>query len=123
LKFLVGLDAFTALPCLTSYGSDIKKEVMAFANTAGGVIYVGRDDEGKPYPLSNTGDTLTQIANSVRDGILPDVTMFVGYETGEDGITITLREGTHEPYYLPEKGLKPSGVYVRQGASSVPREL
>jgi len=31
-----------------------------------------------------------------------------------------VREGTHKPYFLPDKGLKPSGVYVRQGTSSVP---
>jgi ATP-dependent DNA helicase RecG len=102
------------------YTADIKKEVMAFANSSGGVIYIGRDDEGNPYPLSDIDETLTQITNSVRDGILPDVTMFVGYETGKDGITVTVWEGTHKPYFLPEKGLKPSGVYVRQGASSVP---
>ena len=102
------------------YTVDIKKEVLAFANSNGGVIYVGRDDVGNPYPLSDTGETLTQITNSIRDGILPDVTMFVGYKTDEDFITITVREGTNKPYFLPEKGLKPSGVYVRQGASSVP---
>ena len=102
------------------YTADIKKEVLAFANSSGGVIYIGRDDEGSPYPLSDMSDTLTQITNSVRDGILPDVTMFVGYETSEGGITVTVREGTHKPYFLPEKGLKPSGVYVRQGASSAP---
>ena len=102
------------------YTADIKKEVMAFANSNGGVIYIGRDDEGNPYPLADINATLTQITNSVRDGLLPDVTMFVGYDTDESGITITVREGTHKPYFLPEKGLKPSGVFVRQGASSVP---
>ncbi|HHV09465.1 MAG TPA: hypothetical protein GXX75_04185 [Clostridiales bacterium] len=102
------------------YTPDIKKEVIAFANSDGGVIYVGRDDEGNPYPLPDIDETLTQITNSIRDSILPDVTMFVGYEANENGIAITVREGTHKPYFLPEKGLKPSGVYVRQGASSVP---
>ncbi len=102
------------------YTPDIKKEVIAFANSGGGVIYVGLDDNGKPYPLLDIDETLTQIVNSIRDSILPDVTMFVGYEADENIITITVQEGTHKPYYLPEKGLKPSGVYVRQGSSSVP---
>ncbi|MDR0916862.1 MAG: putative DNA binding domain-containing protein [Oscillospiraceae bacterium] len=102
------------------YTPELKKEVVAFVNTDGGVIYVGRDDDGEPYPLSDIDAVLTQITNSVRDGILPDATMFVRYETGADGITVTVREGTNKPYYLAEKGLKPSGVYVRQGASSVP---
>ena len=56
----------------------------------------------------------------MRDGILPDVTMFVKCTTGEDEIIITVSEGTNKPYYLTEKGLKPSGVFVRQGESSVP---
>ena len=102
------------------YTADIKKEVMAFANSDGGVIYIGRDNDGIIYPLPNINETLTQITNSIRDGISPDVTMFVGYEADENGIIVTVREGTHKPYFLPEKGLKPSGVYVRQGASSVP---
>ena len=102
------------------YTIDIKKEVIAFANSGGGVIYVGRDDEGNSYPLADVSDTLTKTTNSIRDGILPDVTMFVRYETDDGGITVTVQEGTHKPYFLPEKGLKPSGVYVRQGASSVP---
>lgn len=103
-----------------AYTPDIKKEVIAFANSGGGVIYVGRDDDGNPYPLDDVNMTLTQITNSIRDSILPNVTMFVGYEISENGIAITVQEGMHKPYFLPEKGLKPSGVYLRQGASSVP---
>jgi ATP-dependent DNA helicase RecG len=102
------------------YTSELKKEIIAFANTDGGVIYIGRDDDGNPYPIPNMDETLTQITNSVRDGILPDITMFVCYETNKDGIIITVQEGTNKPYFLAEKGLKPSGVYVRQGTSSVP---
>ncbi|MDR3120912.1 MAG: putative DNA binding domain-containing protein [Clostridiales bacterium] len=102
------------------YTPDIKKEVVAFANTNGVTIYVGRDDDGSAYPPGDVNGTLTQLTNSIRDGILPDVTMFVGYEADESGIAITVREGTNKPYYLTDKGIRPSGVYVRQGASSVP---
>ena len=28
---------------------EIKKEVIAFANTDGGIVYIGIDDEGKNY--------------------------------------------------------------------------
>ncbi|MCL1884446.1 MAG: putative DNA binding domain-containing protein [Defluviitaleaceae bacterium] len=102
------------------YTSDIKKEVVAFANTRGGNIYVGRDDKGNPHPLADVTETMTQITNSIRDGILPDVTMFVSYETDENSISMTVSEGTNKPYFLAEKGLKPSGVYVRQGESAAP---
>ncbi len=102
------------------YTDDIKKSVVAFANTEGGKIYIGRDDDGNPYPIADIDLTLTRISNSLRDGILPDVTMFVRYETDENGIIVTVQEGVNKPYFLADKGLKPSGVYVRQGASSVP---
>jgi ATP-dependent DNA helicase RecG len=102
---------------------EIKKEVIAFANTSGGTIYIGIDDDGKPYALPNPDEVLLRITNSIRESIQPDVTMFVRYDMTEQGIKITVREGTNKPYYLAEKGLKPSGVYVRQGASSVPASL
>jgi len=101
------------------YTADIKKEVVAFANTSGGVIYVGRDNSGNICALPNADETLAQITNSIRDSILPDITMFVSYDFGEAGIKVTVQEGTNKPYYLADKGIRPAGVYVRQGASSV----
>jgi ATP-dependent DNA helicase RecG len=50
-----------------AYTPDIKKEVVAFANTEGGLIYVGRDNAGNAYPLADVDGTLTQITNSIRD--------------------------------------------------------
>jgi len=102
------------------YTGDIKKEVVAFANSSGGIVYVGRNDKGESYPLTDIDQTLTQITNHIRDNILADVTMFVDYEIGENEIKIIVQEGTNKPYYLKDKGLKPSGVYIRQGSSSVP---
>ena len=39
---------------------DIAKEVIALANTDGGEIYVGVNDDGTPAPLENTDDTYTK---------------------------------------------------------------
>lgn len=100
---------------------DIYKEVIAFANTDGGVIFVGVDDNGNPVGLENVDDTYTRITNGIRDAILPDVTMFIKYTLEKEKIIkIEIGEGSYKPYYLRSKGLKPSGVYIRQGASSVP---
>ena len=47
--------------------------------------------------------------------------MFVKYTIQENRVVrITVGEGSYKPYYLKSKGLKPSGVFVRQGTSSVP---
>ena len=104
-----------------TFTPEIYKEVIAFANTEGGIIYIGVNDEGNPTGLENIDDIYTRITNGIRDGILPDVTMFVKYTLADDRIIrIEIAEGSCKPYYLKGKGLKPSGVYVRQGASSVP---
>ena len=97
---------------------DIYKEVIAFANTEGGVIYIGVDDQGNPTGIENIDETYTRLTNGVRDAIAPDVTMFVRYVLRENKfIQIEVGEGSYKPYYLKVKGIKPSGVYVRQGAS------
>lgn len=104
--------------------SDICKEVIAFANTKGGTMYVGVQDDGHVLGVENADRVTLQINNMVRDSIKPDVTMFVRYETQEiDGkqiVAVTIQKGTDRPYYLGSKGLKPSGVYVRNGTSTDP---
>ena len=103
------------------YTPDIKKTVVAFANSGGGVIYIGITDEGKTSPIENIDEVLLKVTGSIREGILPDITMFVNYETTDDKvIKVIVSEGANKPYYLVDKGLKPSGVYVRQGSSSSP---
>ncbi len=46
--------------------------------------------------------------------------MFVKYTLKDNHvIKITVGEGSYKPYYLQAKGLKPNGVFIRQGTSSV----
>lgn len=103
---------------------DIKKEIIAFANCDGGTVYVGVADDGKVLGVENADECALQISNMVRDAVKPDVTMFIHYETLEcDGkavVAVNIQSGTNRPYYLAKKGLRPEGVYVRQGYSSVP---
>ena len=100
---------------------DLYKEVIAFANTDGGTIYIGIDDQGNVTGIDDVDDVYTRITNGIRDTIQPDVTMFIRYILQENQvIRIEVGEGSYKPYYLKGKGLKPTGVYVRQGASSVP---
>lgn len=103
------------------FTADLYKEVIAFANSGGGVIYIGVDDSGNEIGVAAVDETYTKITNGIRDAISPDVTVFCKYTLNENNvITIKISEGARKPYYLKSKGIKPSGVYVRQGASSVP---
>lgn len=106
---------------------DIKKEVVAFANTEGGTIYIGIADNGDVIGLENLDEVSLQISNMIRDAIKPDVSMFVSYNAetieGKDILKVIVQRGTECPYYIAKKGLRPEGVFVRQGTSSVPASV
>lgn len=100
--------------------NDLYKEVVAFANTDGGTIHIGVDDFGNKIGVGDIDDAYTRITNGIRDAIAPDVTMFCKYSINDSIIKIEVSEGSRKPYYLKSKGLKPSGVYIRQDSSSTP---
>lgn len=106
------------------YVPDIKKEVIAFANSEGGILYVGIRKDGTVAGVEDPDDVMLKIAGSLRDSIRPDVMPFVkiGAVVREEKtvIEVVVETGTNRPYYLQEKGLKPTGVYVRKGSSSQP---
>lgn len=106
------------------YTSDLRKEIVAFANTNGGVIYVGVQDSGEIAGLDNADFVMQQISNSLRDSIRPDISMFTKIELLKEEskfyVKLIVNQGTKKPYYLSDKGLKPTGVYVRRGTSSAP---
>ena len=103
---------------------DIKKEIIAFANCEGGKLYIGVQDDGTVIGVDDPDGAALQVSNMVRDAIKPDLTMFLHYQTlNEDGkqiVAIDVQQGTERPYYIAKKGLRPEGVFVRQGYSSVP---
>ena len=45
------------------YVNDVKKEVVAFANTEGGTIYIGISDDGKIVGLDQPDAVMIQAAN------------------------------------------------------------
>lgn len=106
------------------YVSDIKKSVLAFANTEGGVLYIGINDNGEVVGVDNADAVMQQLANSLKDSIAPDAMPFISIKAipKDDKIIIAVmvEEGSNKPYYLREKGLKPSGVYIRRGSSNQP---
>lgn len=53
------------------YTPDVKKEVVAFANTKGGTIYIGVKDSGGIIGIKNPDFAMQQIANAIRYSISP----------------------------------------------------
>ena len=102
----------------------IKKEIVAFANSEGGTIYIGVSDDGEVVGIEDSDKSGLQVSNMVHDNIKPDLSMFVSYRTlnfdGKEVLSIDVERGTNRPYYLANKGLRTEGVYIRHGFSSIP---
>lgn len=104
--------------------ADFKKEVIAFANTDGGEIYVGVAKDGSVTGVPKAEQVMEQIGNMIRDGIKPDLSGYTAIEAVPERdktvVKVTVLRGAKRPYHLTEKGLKPTGVFIRHGVSSVP---
>lgn len=110
------------------YTPGLKKDVVAFANTEGGTIHIGIRKDGEAVGVEDADGVMLQVAGALRDSIRPDIMPFVQIRATEKEnrgekktiIEIEVQVGAARPYYLYEKGLKPSGVYVRKGSASQP---
>ena len=102
---------------------DIKKEIVAFANTNDGTIYIGIDDDGKIVGLTDAEKDLEALSGMIREGIKSDLTLYTNIYiekvNNKDIIIVKVSEAPNKPYYLSDKGLKSSGVYLRHGNVSV----
>ena len=99
---------------------DLDKEIIAFLNTQGGTIYIGVDDNGNvigiPQKLKDDYDE--KISAILTNNIKPNSKNNVTFSYDEDNVlVINIKEGDSKPYYLTEKGPKPSGTYIRVGRS------
>ena len=86
---------------------DIKKEIIAFANTKGGKIYIGIDDDGNIIGLKNYKEDLESLSGMIREGIKSDLTLYTSVNlisiNDKDIIEINVMEARNKPYYLTEK--------------------
>lgn len=104
--------------------ADFKKEIIAFANSEGGEIFVGVDRGGSVVGVADAEKVMEQIGNMIRDGIKPDLSAYTSISAVSEGdktiIRVNVLRGTKRPYHLSDKGLRPNGVFIRHGVSSVP---
>ncbi|GMU87676.1 MAG: hypothetical protein AMXMBFR48_29170 [Ignavibacteriales bacterium] len=102
--------------------SSLAKTAVAFANDAGGDIYIGISDaprmiKGIPEEeLLKTEESITSILHDkCAPLIVPDITVY-----SEDGLyflRVQIHRGSDFPYHLRAKGLI-EGTYIRIGSSN-----
>lgn len=100
----------------------IIKETIAFANTNGGTLIIGYNDDGSVKGLENAKEDFDKISSKLHDSIEPDISFLLAprieNEDGKDIIIVEVLQGTSKPYFIKSKGMTPDGVFVRVGATT-----
>ena len=83
------------------------KTIVAFANTEGGDLYIGVEDDGEIIGICNLDEELTRLSNMMHDSIRPDILMNCSIRPesidGKSVILVHVERGTKRPYYLASK--------------------
>ncbi|NLC14573.1 MAG: AAA family ATPase [Chloroflexi bacterium] len=107
-----------------AFTEEIKKELVAFANTDGGELIIGLADDGTVVGVENPDQVSAQVTNMLRDAISPDITLIsrveIKFQDNKALVHVTVNRGGKRPYYIAKKGMTSAGVYVRQGNTSAP---
>ncbi len=92
-----------------SFDKNLAKEIVAFANASGGVIYLGITDSGiqKGIPISNR--VKSEIQDLARNC---DPTLAVSLDIFQNILCVTIPEGANKPYACSD------GFFMRMGANS-----
>lgn len=102
----------------TSSLDSILKSVIAFANTVGGILLIGIEDNGAIVGVNDSSAVQEQLANSIahriKPSILPDISVV---DVKNKSVIVIQVEHIPAPYYLENKG-EGNGVYYRLGNSN-----
>ena len=101
---------------------DLAKTIVAFANDAGGELFIGIRNEPREIIGIPEDDLLKmeeQISNLIHDHCYPVIVPDISFH-GDDGarfIRVKIFRGSNFPYYLKAKG-KLEGTFIRVGSSN-----
>ena len=95
------------------------KSISAFANTSGGLLLYGVDDDDRPVGLENAerdAEDISEMIKSLMDPI-PEFELSLYEQAGRKFIKLSVKAGTETPYYVFLKGHR--DAYIRVGNESV----
>ena len=95
------------------------KSVSAFANTSGGLLLYGVDNDGNLVGLENAerdAEDISEMIKSLMDPT-PEFDLSLHAEDGRKFVIVSVKAGTTTPYYVFLKGHR--DAYIRIGNESV----
>ena len=90
--------------------SGLDKEMVAFANSLGGKIYIGITDKGEIKGINITNRLKSQIYDLARN--CGDIPISIQEMKKENILVVTVKTGEEKPYSCS------SGFYLRKGSNS-----
>ena len=100
--------------------ADLAKTIIAFANDAGGELFIGIKNDPREItgiPEEDLMPIEEQVSNIVFDRCYPTILPEITFLTDENKhiIRVTIYRGSMPPYYLKDKG-KLKGTFIRVGS-------
>ena len=96
----------------------ILKTLIAFANTAGGTLLIGKDNDGTIIGVNDVFEAEEKLANAIADSIYPPLMPEIETTSFEGKSIIVIRVAHWRgPFYLKTQGPE-EGVYVRLGSTN-----
>ena len=92
-----------------TFDKSLQKEIVAFANASGGVIYLGITDSGNPKGLEITNRLKSQIQDIAYNC---DPSILINLVETHSVLAIQVHEGKNKPYSCS------TGFFMRMGANS-----
>lgn len=104
----------------------ICKSLVAFANTVGGDLYIGLNEDGTPVGITDPDETLQSLSFILRKFVFPSLVSFVSTEiltVGENLqiVRVHVSPGRFRPYSLDPK--RSETVYIRVENTNRPASL
>ncbi len=95
------------------------KSVSAFANTAGGTLFFGVDNDHNVVGLSDPQRDAEDISRLIKERISPTPRFILTAEQeyGKAVLILSIPKGTHTPYYYKADGIREA--YIRLGDESI----
>lgn len=102
------------------------KSIVAFANTAGGKLIIGVDDETREVVGVDKDEVfkiMDNVVNTISDMCYPQIFPNISIDTiqGKCVIVIEIYPGAGRPYYIKSLG-KEAGTYIRVSGTSRPAD-
>ncbi|MDO5530664.1 RNA-binding domain-containing protein [Sutterella sp.] len=110
-----------------AWSDTAQKTMIAFANTYGGTIYFGVDNDGKGVGVEDFDRIERTVFTFARNGVEPDMSSLIRVKpiALPDGKTVAAVQvllGDDRPYAFKNKNWTNGGVFIRVGSSSLQAE-